>query len=276
MKLKKYLEVYLPNYVNEKNLYIDGNKTTYIVCSNGEIYSTVYQNHIRKIPHKMIGGIDTDGYRHLTLTIGKNKYTKKVHRLVAITFIPIPKRYTKIGLSYDDLTVNHLDGDKLNNDVSNLAWCTSAENTEHAIKMGLRHNRKIKELVNDICVLIESNNYSFSEIADMLVTRVWFVKKIYKKDAWKSISDNYDFSKYIPEDHNETVFEIRKPSFDEDEAEVLSKLIESNKYSLIELSRIFSVEKYDVLKLFHGKLYPEISSKYNFDNYIKRQSIYFK
>ena len=44
----------------------------------------------------------------------------------------------------------------------------------------------------------------------------------------------------------------------------------------MEISQIFSVRKYDVLKLFHGKLYPEMSQKYNFDNYTKRQSLYFK
>jgi hypothetical protein len=52
-----------------------------------------------------------------------------VHRLVAITYLePVN------GKQF----VNHKDGDKLNNHVSNLEWCTHQENARHALGMGLR------------------------------------------------------------------------------------------------------------------------------------------
>ncbi len=70
---------------------------------------------------------------YLRVTLAKNGRKKQVylHRLLAIHFIDNPK-----GLPQ----VNHIDGDKLNNEISNLEWCTVQENTIHAYKLGLiRH-----------------------------------------------------------------------------------------------------------------------------------------
>lgn len=53
----------------------------------------------------------------------------KLHRLMAITFIPNPNNYPMI---------NHKDGNKLNNDISNLEWCTNQQNMQHAFDTGLK------------------------------------------------------------------------------------------------------------------------------------------
>lgn len=57
-----------------------------------------------------------------------NEKTYLVARLVAMAFLPMP---------FDKLTVNHIDGDTTNNNVSNLEWSTIAENNRHGFRTGL-------------------------------------------------------------------------------------------------------------------------------------------
>lgn len=57
---------------------------------------------------------------------------KTVHRIVATTFIPNPE---------NKRCVNHKDGNKLNNAVDNLEWCSHSENHRHAFRLGLKNHK---------------------------------------------------------------------------------------------------------------------------------------
>jgi len=86
----------------------------------------------------------TKGYKRVTLSIEGKTERYLVHRLIAMTFIPNP---------LSKPCVNHIDGDKLNNDVSNLEWCTYSENEIHSYDVlgKINANRKLsKEAVEDI------------------------------------------------------------------------------------------------------------------------------
>jgi hypothetical protein len=72
--------------------------------------------------------IDRYGYEIVTLWINGVCFTRKIHRLVAIAFIPNP----------DNLeTVNHIDGIKRNNNASNLEWMSIKDNHRHGFATGL-------------------------------------------------------------------------------------------------------------------------------------------
>ena len=65
------------------------------------------------------------------VALSKNMILKRfsLHRLLAIHFIPNLNNYNQ---------VNHIDGNKYNNDLSNLEWCNNSMNQLHAYKKGLR------------------------------------------------------------------------------------------------------------------------------------------
>ncbi len=79
----------------------------------------------------------TKGYLGAVLyddkSIGK---TYKIHRLVAKAFIPNPNNLPQ---------VNHKDGNKENNCINNLEWCSNKENMEHSYRIGLRDKAKMAE-----------------------------------------------------------------------------------------------------------------------------------
>lgn len=80
------------------------------------------------------GFINKKGYKQVTL-YDKNRKPKtmRIHRLVALHFIT----------NSDNLSqVNHIDGNKLNNNISNLEWISNYDNIQHAIKTGLVNQKQ--------------------------------------------------------------------------------------------------------------------------------------
>ena len=105
--------------VKLKEFKILENYPDYKIYRNGDIVSTK-----RKSDRLINGKSDKDGYReyHLRDKNGKSVYVRG-HRLVAMAWIDNP----------DSLeVVNHKDGNKANNEASNLEWCTVKYNTQHA------------------------------------------------------------------------------------------------------------------------------------------------
>jgi len=98
----------------------------YHISSHGRVKSYKYGKE--RILKPGLVGVPGNQYLAVVLTIKSNKKTIKIHRLVALAFIEnLENKYT----------VNHIDGNKLNNHKDNLEWATSKENIIHAWQNGL-------------------------------------------------------------------------------------------------------------------------------------------
>jgi hypothetical protein len=75
--------------------------------------------------------IGSTGYYMISISRNNKSKPYRVHVLLAEAFIPNPKNYRYI---------NHIDGNKLNNELSNLEWCTHDMNMKHAFRTGLVNN----------------------------------------------------------------------------------------------------------------------------------------
>lgn len=100
-----------------KKIIINNEETDYSIDKEGKVFS----NKTNKF---LLGSVYNTGYRMVRLTIGKNKKSYAIHRLVAEAFLPNPNKLD---------IVNHKDGNKLNNRVENLEWVSQSQNRIHAI-----------------------------------------------------------------------------------------------------------------------------------------------
>ena len=82
-----------------------------------------------------------NGYYSYCECINNVKRDVVVHRQVAERYIPNP---------HNKPCVNHIDGNKLNNDVSNLEWVTHKENSQHASRLGLNDYQKTRKTKNNV------------------------------------------------------------------------------------------------------------------------------
>lgn len=118
---------------------IPGTENKYEISNYGNVKSLSYHQTgkvklLKPFP-------DKKGY----LQVDINKKSRKVHRIVAEVYIPNPNKKPQI---------NHKDGNKSNNRVDNLEWCTQSENQKHAYKHGLKpksmeraHSNEVKEML---------------------------------------------------------------------------------------------------------------------------------
>lgn len=134
------------------------------------------------------------GYLRLIMPKSNGKKFINVHRAVATTYIPNPNNYEQI---------NHIDGNKKNNHVSNLEWCDSRTNVRHAFTCKLRndcYNIKIYDLVenkyNDFLSIKDACRF-LNIGGDTFITYVYRSQKYPIYDRYKIIFSQEEFDKVL-------------------------------------------------------------------------------
>ena len=112
------------------------------------------------------------GYKCLKLCVNKNRSSHLVHRLIAITFLDNPD---------NKLTVNHKDGNKDNNYLSNLEWNSISENIKHAYDTNLHSKELCKSYIGKKHAKSITNyhNVSYDKSRDKFIAKVTHNTKNY-------------------------------------------------------------------------------------------------
>lgn len=159
----------------------------YYVSSEGRIKTIDHIDSLGRYKkgHIVRQSFDKYGYKRLVFHLvvdGKEMfYNKSIHRLVAEAFIPNPNNYKQ---------VNHIDGNKEHNYVSNLEWCSAKQNVWHSLKTGLRKTGELtrqarftNQEVLDIRNML-ANGISQAEIARYYGCPYSTIKNIARKRSW--------------------------------------------------------------------------------------------
>lgn len=162
-------------------------KDRYYINKKGELFT---DNGNKKMKNCL-----KNGYVKNTLVLkdGSQKSFFR-HRLVMICFNKVD--------NYKNLQVNHIDGNKQNNTLNNLEWCTNQENRIHAVKLGLAASLKgednpaskllesqVLDIINDLL-----NHVPYSQICKKYNCSKSTISVIKNKRNWVYLTKNINFN----------------------------------------------------------------------------------
>ena len=247
-------------------------KPYYFISNKARIYNYTTKKFIKT--RKLDPNKNTSPYYKVNLQIEIDGHSFGqvflVHRLMMSTFYPIE--------GMEKLLVNHKDGNKCNDELTNLEWMTPSGNILHAIKTGLfkpvygeKHCCATisEDTAKKIIKLLLVRRCAHKQVAEIVGTTESIVDSIASKKAWKHLTNELDFSS----------LRYRLPKcFTLDQIKMCCKYFEENKINDRSIRRycmdcLISI-KYDrplnesvvnsVRLLYQKKRYQYISKNYNF------------
>lgn len=160
----------------------------YLIDENGNIYSNYKQDFMKP-------NIDKDGYLKIKLSSGcrENPCYVRIATLVAYHFLGEPPNNLK------DPTINHIDGNKTNNNYKNLEWIERGTNS------AIRNNKGVGEEnheailtsteVHEICKLLLNSGLTYEQIGSRYGVTKSTISNIKNGKNWKHITVQYGFDK---------------------------------------------------------------------------------
>ena len=164
----------------EKWRWVPGFEGLYMVSSMGNVMSVGGRRG--SVPMKLLVTSNCHGYRRVCLRNNGRSYQVDVHRLVAISFISNPFNKTQ---------VNHKDGNKSNNHVSNLEWVTVSENVKHSYdnlpRKTFSHFHSVKLTKHEVVDIFTSDEPT-RVLMDRYGVSDTMIYKIKKGKCWKDVT----------------------------------------------------------------------------------------
>ena len=168
-----------------------------------------------------------------------------------------------MGHNQMTLYPNHKDGDKTNNDLSNIEWTTPRENTIHAFSNGLantsmRQNSHLATITDEdaieICELLQ-RGYKTKFISEKLDIKEGIIRHIKNRECWTSISCNYSF----PTENNLVPYKIPDGTI-----HLICRMLKEGKYSCKDIGMYTGVDPQYIRNIKRRERRTDISYLYNF------------
>lgn len=159
----------------------------YYITDDGRVWSDKSQKFLSTT-------LDKYGYVKVRLVSPHSKrHTYSIHRLMMENFYPKE--------NMDQLQVNHIDGNKLNNHLSNLEWVTPSENVKHAFDIGLKtqqgkynnSNKYSEEIILKAIEMLKSKQYTGAEIDRQLGFCKDYANSIKREERWQHLIKDINF-----------------------------------------------------------------------------------
>jgi len=153
---------------------LDGEMIAPVAESNGKYWITNFGRLFRAPCQKRpnwaeLSGETNHGYVRAKLSLDSGIKRMRIHRLVADAFLSNPENKP---------AVNHIDGNKKNNKVENLEWCTHSENEYHSYRtLGKVAGRQRPKSVSIKAVKLRNAGITIREVAERLGVSESFVKR---------------------------------------------------------------------------------------------------
>lgn len=175
----------------EKYVMYNDHYTDYVVTFSGRVFHAFKMYEVKPF-------FNNSGYLYVRLKVEPNKTIfVGIHRLVATFFVPNP---------HPDIctTVNHIDGDKLNNYATNLEWVSQGENNRHANQMGLHKppsadkivfTKYSEDTIRHACQLLQ-DGVSPIEVGKRTGINIRTIYDIKRGKIRKDIVSEYTFPSY--------------------------------------------------------------------------------